>query len=89
MSDDALTATGRQDAGQVGDLCLGGERREGLENAGRDAGAPCAHGCGPVPVSVCPSEWVAAEATLLRMLKRHYGWIQPEAGVLMRGRLAR
>jgi hypothetical protein len=34
-------------------------------------------------LSVSPSEWVAAEGTLIAMLKRHYGWIQPEAGYLV------
>ena len=65
-----------------------------------DCGFPVgSHGVewGPerLPVAICPppvpavaswsGEWVADEGTLLRMLKRHYGWIQPEAHLLMRG----
>ena len=52
-------------------------------------------GADRLPVAICPlpvptvassaAEWVADEGTLLRMLKRHYGWLQPEAHVLMRG----
>jgi hypothetical protein len=42
----------------------------------------------PPPIPDVPSwegAWVADEGTLLRMLKRHYGWLQPEAGVLRKG----
>jgi hypothetical protein len=40
----------------------------------------------PIPeVASWSGEWVADEGTLLRMLKRHYGWLQPEAGTLLRG----
>lgn len=40
----------------------------------------------PVPaVASSSGEWVADEGILLRMLKRHYGWLQPDANVLMRG----
>lgn len=41
----------------------------------------------PPPIPDVPSwagAWVADEGTLLRMLKRHYGWLQPEAGTLIR-----
>lgn len=34
--------------------------------------------------AVCPGQWVPGEGTLLRLLKRYYGWAQPEAGMLMR-----
>lgn len=33
-----------------------------------------------------PAEWLPAEGTLLRLLKRHYGWLQPEADQLVRPR---
>lgn len=42
--------------------------------------------CGPMPVSVCPSEHVMAEGALLRMLQRHYGWVILEPGLLRRYR---
>jgi hypothetical protein len=33
-----------------------------------------------------PEAWLPSEGTLLRLLKRHYGWIQPEASQLVRPR---
>jgi hypothetical protein len=33
-----------------------------------------------------PEAWLPSEGTLLRLLKRHYGWLQPEAGQLVRPR---
>lgn len=33
-----------------------------------------------------PSDWLPSEGTLLRLLKRHYGWMQPEADQLVRPR---
>jgi hypothetical protein len=51
-------------------------------------GAPAALVISPPPQSVSPSEWVAAEGTLIAMLKRHYGWIQPEPNALIRYRRA-
>lgn len=42
-------------------------------------------GGGP-PDSRSPEEWVASEGTLLRMLKRHYGWVQLDAVTMARPR---
>lgn len=50
--------------------------------------APSPELIAPPPASVSPSEWVASEGTLIRMLCRHYGWIQPEVGTLVRFRRA-
>jgi hypothetical protein len=44
---------------------------------------------GPPPNSVSPSEWVASEGTLIRMLCRHYGWMTVQPGQLIRHGLAR
>jgi hypothetical protein len=33
-----------------------------------------------------PCDWLPSEGTLLRLLKRHYGWLQPEADQLVRPR---
>jgi hypothetical protein len=33
-----------------------------------------------------PADWLPSEGTLLRLLKRHYGWLQPEADQLVRAR---
>lgn len=54
---------------------------------------PCADGS---YVPVCPepiahdtggpADWLPSEGTLLRLLKRHYGWVQLEAGQLVRHR---
>jgi hypothetical protein len=41
---------------------------------------------GPPPRSVSPSEWVASEGTLIRMLCRHYGWVSLASGQLLRHR---
>jgi hypothetical protein len=38
--------------------------------------------CPRSPDSRCPSEWVAAEGTLIRMLCRHYGWRSVQPGLL-------
>lgn len=35
---------------------------------------------GDRPTCASPQEWVIAEATLLRMLKNHYGWVQVTPG---------
>lgn len=43
----------------------------------------------PEPLAVDtggPSDWLPSEGTLLRLLKRHYGWLQPEADQLVRPR---
>lgn len=41
----------------------------------------------PLPVAVHgPEDWIPSEGTLLKLLKRHYGWLQPEAGHLVRHR---
>jgi hypothetical protein len=43
----------------------------------------------PEPVATAtggPSDWLPSEGTLLRLLKRHYGWLQPEANQLVRVR---
>lgn len=41
----------------------------------------------PLPVDTGgPADWLPSEGTLLRLLKRHYGWLQPEAGQLLRAR---
>lgn len=46
-------------------------------------------GSGPCPPSVAastggPEAWLPSEGTLLKLLKRHYGWLQPEAHRLER-----
>lgn len=38
------------------------------------------------PASTSPVELVVAEGRLVQMLKRHYGWLEPESGVLLRSR---
>ena len=43
----------------------------------------------PEPLAVDtggPEAWLPSEGTLLRLLKRHYGWLQPEADQLVRPR---
>lgn len=60
----------------------------GASSATPDVVAPADLVISPPPHSVSPFEWVAAEATLLLMLKRHYGWIQPEPNALVRYRRA-
>lgn len=43
----------------------------------------------PEPLAVDtagPEAWLPSEGTLLRLLKRHYGWLQPEAHQLVRSR---
>lgn len=50
------------------------------------ANAPAAVVVTVPPDSRCPSEWVAAESTLIRMLVRHYGWQAIAAGQLIRRR---
>ena len=43
----------------------------------------------PEPIAVAtggPEAWLPSEGTLLRLLKRHYGWLQPEADQLVRPR---
>ena len=60
----------------------------GAPSTTQDVVSPAGLVISPPPQSVSPSEWVAAEATLLLMLKRHYGWIQPEPHTLVRYRRA-
>lgn len=41
----------------------------------------------PVPSNTGgPADWLPSEGTLLKLLKRHYGWLQPEADRLVRHR---
>lgn len=41
----------------------------------------------PIPSATGgPESWLPSEGTLLRLLKRHYGWLQPEANQLVRPR---
>lgn len=51
---------------------------------GQLAGVTCPEA---LPVDTgSPEDWVPSEGTLLRLLKRHYGWLQPEADQLVRSR---
>lgn len=52
-------------------------------------GGPQREPFGPPPASVSPSEWVASEGTLIRMLCRHYGWMTLQPGQLIRHNLAK
>lgn len=59
---------------------------EGCHQTGEDQDGNVVRFCPerlPAPVA-SPDEWLPSEGTLLKLLKRHYGWLQPEANVLMR-----
>jgi hypothetical protein len=60
----------------------------GLHQEWRDANGSIERVCPEaLPPEVCNSlEWLPSEGTLLRLLKRHYGWMQPEADQLVRPR---
>ena len=60
----------------------------GLHRPPLDAPAGADPVC-PEPLAVAtggPEAWLPSEGTLLRLLKRHYGWLQPEAHQLVRPR---